>query len=133
MARIVKLAEVLPEDIAFEMPDGKQFVVPGDPPLELILTIAHLFEQAQNGAEAKADEVGLDILERLDKEVVGLLQMRDAEIKASPFGVIGVQHFVAELLQAYNFAEAEEVPPTKTTRKASRSRKSPRSNGSPSS
>jgi hypothetical protein len=114
MARIVKMEQLLPEDISFEMPDGRVYVAPGDPPLQLILKIASLFEQAQN-EDGTAEEIGIDLLRQLDEEVVGLLQMRDPTITASPFGVIGVQHFVSQLLAAYNFGvEGADGPPTKT-------------------
>ena len=129
MTRIVKLEQLLPEDIAFEMPDGAIYLAPGDPPLQLILQIAELFERAgeSDGAD---DEVGLDVLRRLDAEVLYLLRMRNPDLDQSPFGVIGVQHFVAELLKAYNFAvEGEALPPTKTrTTKGSGSK--PRSKSS---
>jgi hypothetical protein len=116
MAKIVKLAQFLPEDITFELPGGDRFVAPGDPPLDLILKIAELFERSeQAGDEDETDGVGLDILRELDAEVLKLLRMRDSMIESSPFGVIGVQHFVATLLQAYNFGQVEEEgdPPTK--------------------
>lgn len=128
MARIVKLAEILPEDIAFEMPGGQRFLFPGDPPLDLILKIASLYERAENADEESA-QVGIDVLQELDNELVALLRMRDDTITSSPFGVVAVQHVVAELLTAYNFGEAAEDvnPPNRAARRSTRS------NGSPSS
>lgn len=124
MAKIIKLGALLPEDLTFEMPGGQRFVAPGDPPLELILKIASLFERAEGSDEEEADAIGLEILRELDEEVLSLLRMRDPNIKASPFGVIGVQHFVAELLRQYNFgqeAEGEEPDPPKRAKRSKRS------------
>ncbi len=133
MARIVKLGELLPEDITFELPGGAKFVAPGDPPLELILKIAELFERAENTDGDAGDELGLDILRELDAEVLGLLRMRDSSLSGSPFGVVGVQLFVAELLKQYNFgvegADDSGDPP----KRAATRKKSPRSSGSRSS
>lgn len=137
MPRIIKLGELLPADFVVEMAGGDQFTLPGDPPLELLLKIAELFERTEN-ANGNAGEVGLEILRELDKQMLHLLQMRRPDLDASPFGVIGVQHVVAELLQAYNFAavedEAEEDPenPPSATRskRSSGSRSSSTSSGS---
>lgn len=130
MTRIVKLGELLPADFVVELPGGEQYTLPGDPPLELLLKIAELFERSEN-ANGNADEVGLEVLRSLDAEMLSLLRMRQPSLDASPFGVVGVQHVVAELLKAYDFAAVEEVeedpenPPSAT--------RSKRSSGSPSS
>jgi hypothetical protein len=107
MPKIIKLGELLPEDFIIDL-NGKQFTLPGDPPLELILKIAELFERSES-ANGNAEEVGLEVLRELDNEMLKLLQMRDEAVTESPFGVIGVQHVVASLLQAYNFAAEEEA------------------------
>ena len=131
MAKIVKLGHLLPEDIIFELPGGDQHTFPGDPPLELILKIASLFERVENTSEPE-ETVGIEILQELDAEVLKLMRMRAPETVASPFGVLGVQHVVAELLAAYNFGteggEGEENPPKPAAKK-----KSTRSSGSRSS
>jgi len=130
MARIVNMEEVLPEDIEFHLPGGQKVFAPGDPPLELILRIADLFERSQNAGEDD-EAIGLEVLNELDAQVMRLLQMRDPDLTAQPFGVVGVQHFVAECLKQYGFAEetAEDPPP----RAASSRKRSPRSSGSRSS
>lgn len=130
MTRIIKLGELLPADFVVEMSGGQQFTLPGDPPLQLILKIAELFERTEN-MNGDAGEVGLEVLQELDGQMLSLLRMRQPELTESPFGVIGVQHVVASLLQAYNFGavedgqEDEENPPSAT--------RSKRSSGSPSS
>jgi hypothetical protein len=121
MPKIVKLGALLPEDIAFEMPGGQRFVAPGDPPLDLILKIASLFERAE---EEGNEGIGIEVLRELDEEVVRLLQMRDPDLTASPFGVIGVQHFVATLLGQYGFGEAEDEEPADPPKRAKRSKPS---------
>ncbi len=129
MARIVNLGALLPEDITFVLPDGAEFTAPGDPPLHLILKIAHLWEQT--GAEEGA---ALELVQELDDEVLGLLRMRQPELQKSPFGVFGVQHFVSELLAQYNMLagdEEEEESPTKAEKP--KTKPSTRSNGSRSS
>lgn len=131
MARIVKLGELLPEDFIIELPDGEQHTLPGDPPLQLILKIAELFERSSE-AEVGDEGVGLEILRELDEQVLGLLRMREPEIESSPFGVLGVQHVVGALLHAYNFGEAEEEPSDEEDPPKPAS-KSKRSSGSPSS
>ena len=123
MARIIKLGELLPEDFTIELPGGQQYTLPGDPPLELILRIAELFERSQDGEEDEG--VGLEVLADLDAQMLKLLRMRDESVTSSPFGVLGVQHVVGALLDAYNFGEAEgsseeEDPP----KPASRSKRS---------
>lgn len=130
MPKIIKLGELLPEDFIFEMPGGQSYTMAGDPPLELILKIAELFARTEN-ANGNADEVGMEVLQELDEQMVHLLQLRDPTVTASPFGVIGVQHVVATLLQAYNFGveeapDDEEDPPKPAS-------PSKRSSGSPSS
>ena len=130
MTRIVKLGELLPADFVVELPGGEQFTLPGDPPLELLLKIAELFERSEN-ANGDGGDIGIEVLRELDDQMLSLLQMRRPDLHSSPFGVIGVQHVVAELLQAYNFAAVEEEgedpenPPSAT--------RSKRSSGSPSS
>lgn len=137
MPKIVKLGELLPADFEIELTGGERYTLPGDPPLELILKIAELFERTEN-MNGDAELVGLEVLRELDGEMVKLLRMRQPELDSSPFGVIGVQHVVATLLQAYNFAaeeepgdEDEENPPqaTRSTR-SSGSRSSSTSSGS---
>ncbi len=136
MPRVVKLGDLLPEDIEFEMPDGKKFLAPGDPPLAKIMELANLFEQSSGlgGGEAAApdsDGVELEVLERLDRMVLDILRMRDPDLAESPFGVLGIQHFVAELLKAYGFIEAaEDPPPTPAKRRPAANKRSPRSSGS---
>lgn len=133
MSRIVKMAAVLPEDIVFELPGGAKYTVPGDPPLTLILKIAALFERA---GEDQDDDgtVPLDLVKELDAEVLQLLRMRNENVEVSPFGVLGVQHFVMELLKQYQLLAGEDgdgaSPPPKKARTKGRSR---RSSGSPSS
>jgi hypothetical protein len=110
MARIVKLGELLPEDIAFEMPGGRTYLAPGDVQLSVILKIAELFERTSNANEdaEDAEAAGLEVMEELDSAVLGLFQIRDPELKASPFGPIGIQLVVKELLEQYGFS-AQEV------------------------
>lgn len=130
MAKIVKLADLLPEDIVFELPGGQRYTLPGDPPLELILRIAGLFERTQNEpgtAEGSAD-LGLDILQELDALALQLLRMCDPSVEHSPFGALGIQHVVSKLLAIYNFGAAEEPdtvdPPKPAGAKKKRSRSS---------
>ena len=130
MAKIVKLGALLPEDIVFEMPGGQRVSAPGDPPLDLILKIAELFERSENEEDPEA--FGIDVLRELDDEVLRLLRMRDPDIESSPFGVIGVQHFVAELLKQYNFGTEGADEPADPPKRAARKR-STRSSGSRSS
>jgi hypothetical protein len=125
MAKIVKLGRLLPEDITFELPGGQRHTLPGDPPLELILKIASLFERIEDAEESNEENVGIDILRELDAEVLKLMQMRDPSVVNSPCGVLGVQHVVSELLSAYNFGaeggEEETDPPKPTAKKSTRS------------
>jgi len=140
MPKIVKLAELLPEDIVFELPGGGRYTFPGDPPLQLVLKIASIFERAQvqgdGDAEAAEDGTALEMLQELDDELVTLLRMRDDSISESPFGVMGAQHVVAELLAAYNFgaedADAEDPPkaPNRASRRSSGSGRSSSSSAS---
>lgn len=136
MPRIVKLGELLPADFVIEMPGGQQFTLPGDPPLDLILKIAELFERSEN-ADQNDGEFGIEVLRELDAELLRLIQMRQPDVYSSPFGVVGVMHVVETLLQAYNFAAAEddeedpENPPQATrSRRSSGSRSSSSSSGS---
>jgi len=136
MAKIIKLAELLPADIIFELPGGSRHTFPGDPPLQLVLKIASIFERAQaqgGGDDGDSEDVtALEMLQELDDELVTLLQMRDASITESPFGVMGAQHVVAELLAAYNFGaeDAAEDPPKAPNRASRRSSGSGRSSSS---
>lgn len=123
MPKIIKLGELLPEDFVVEMPGGAKHMLPGDPPLELILKIAELFERSAS-ANGDAEAVGLEVLEELDAEMLKLLRLRNPEIDSSPFGVIGVQHVVATLLQAYNFGVEEEPGEDEDPPKATRSKRS---------
>jgi hypothetical protein len=133
MPRIIKLGELLPADFVVELSDGgEQFTLPGDPPLELILKIAELFERTEN-VNGDAGEVGIEMLRELDAEMLSLLRMRQPELTASPFGVIGVQHVVASLLQAYNFGTAEEEEGEEDPQNPPAATRSKRSSGSPSS
>jgi len=131
MPKIIKLGELLPADFVIELSQGQRYTLPGDPPLALILKIAELFERTEN-MNGDSGEVGLEVLRELDSQMLNLLRMRDPDLTESPFGVLGVQHVVATLLQAYNFAaepepgeDDEEDPPAAT--------RSKRSSGSPSS
>lgn len=127
MAKIVKLDELLPEDIVFELPGGSQYTFPGDPPLALVLKIASLFERAEGSDD---ESVGIETLAELDAEILGLLRMRNPELEQSPFGVQGVTHVVARLLDAYNFAAQDGVeadPPKAPPRRSKRSSGSGRS------
>jgi hypothetical protein len=133
MPKIVKLGELLPADFVIELSEGERYTLPGDPPLELILTLASLFERTENMNGADENEVGLEVLREINAEMLTLLQMRQPELTSSPFGVIGVQHVVAQLLQAYNFGTAsdeEDEDGEENPQPASRSK---RSSGSPSS
>ncbi len=111
MPRIVQMAAFIPEDIEFVLPDGSKVVAPGDPPVELILRMIDRFERGQNDSE---EEAGLAVMRELDQLVLELLQMRDPELQRSPFGIAGLNHFVLELLAAYNFMATglEESPTT---------------------
>lgn len=136
MPRIVKLGELLPADFVIELSEGVQYTMPGDPPLELILKIAELFERTEN-ANGDAGEVGLEVLRELDGQMLSLLRMRQPDLEASPFGVLGVQHVVASLLSAYNFGAVEEEeedpenpPPATRSKRSSGSRSSSTSSGS---
>lgn len=131
MPKIVKLGELLPEDFVIELAEGKRYTLPGDPPLELILQIAELFERTEN-ADGAQEEIGLEIMRELDATMLRLLQMRDATLERSPFGVNGVQQVVAVLLQAYNFA-AQEEPAADDEADPPTGDQSKRSSGSPSS
>jgi hypothetical protein len=134
MPKIVKLGELLPEDFVVELPGGTRHTLPGDPPLELILKIGELFERSES-ANGDADAVGLEVLRELDYEMLKLLRLRDPNLESSPFGVIGVQHVVAALLQAYNFGAEEEAegedgedpPPATRSTRSSGSRSSSKS------
>lgn len=136
MPRIINLGELLPADFIVAI-HGQRYTLPGDPPLELILKIAELFERSEN-ANGNSDEVGLEVLRELDAQMLGLLRMRQPDLEASPFGVIGVQHVVAAMLRAYNFGAVEEEPedgesdPPAATRskRSSGSRSSSTSSGS---
>ena len=130
MARIVKLAKLLPEDIAIELPGGTTYLFPGDPPLRLIFKIASLFERSQADEEGSEEGVALEVLQALDDQILHLLQMRDPAIDESPFGVIGAQHVVAELLKAYNFGVEAEADPTPRKPARAKSRRSTGSQGS---
>jgi len=129
MAKIVKLDDLLPEDIIFELPGGARYTFPGDPPLALVLKIASLFERAEASDDQQG--VGLETLQELDAEILGLLRMRDPDIERSPFGVIGVQHVVGRLLDAYHFGveetDDEADPPAAQPRRSKRSSGSGRS------
>jgi len=138
MPRIIKIGELLPADFVVELSEGEQYTLPGDPPLELLLKIAELFERTEN-ANGNADEVGLEMLRELDAEILGLLRMRQPDLASSPFGVIGVQQVVAALLQAYDFAaveaegeeeDPENPPPATRSKRSSGSPSSSRSSGS---
>lgn len=122
MAKIVKLAEILPPDIVFELPGGARYTFPSDPPLGLFLKIASLFERAEGAPDEEG--VGLETLAELDAEILGLLRMRDPSIEQSPFGVLGVQHVVARLLAIYNpdadVEEGTDADPLKAPRPRSK-------------
>lgn len=134
MPRIIKLGELLPADFVIELSEGVQYTLPGDPPLELILKIAELFERTEN-MNGDAGEVGLEVLRELDAQMLNLLRMRQPALEASPFGVLGVQHVVASLLSAYNFGSLEEEedpenpPPATRSKRSSGSRSSSTSSG----
>lgn len=104
MAKIVKLNEFLGEDVIFELPGGSQYTFPGDPPLELVIKIAALFERTEGSSDTD-EGVALDVLKELDTEILGLLRMRDSSIEQSPFGVRGAIQVVTHLLAAYSFGE----------------------------
>jgi hypothetical protein len=123
MPKIIKLGELLPADFVVELPGGAQYSLPGDPPLELILKIGELFERSGD-ANGDAEAVGLEVLRELDAEILRLLQMRQPEMESSPFGVLGVQHVVASLLQAYNFGAEEEPDDDEDPPRATRSKRS---------
>jgi len=150
MARIVNMGPVLPEDIDFRFPDGKggttSYIVPGDPPMDLILKIAHLNDAAEGvelpvGAKAltKAqkeealDRLMIEKLDELDAEVLHLLRIRQPDLDRSPFGPVAVQHFVAVLLEQFKelAGEADEdEDPTKAKGKAAPKPRPTRSSGS---
>ena len=134
MAKIIKLGELLPADIIFELPGGGRYTFPGDPPLQLVLQIASLFERAQAQGDGDTEDVtALEMLQELDDQLLTLLRMRNEEITESPFGVLGAQHVVAELLAAYNFGAEDgdaEDPPKAPNRASRRSSGSGRSSSS---
>lgn len=145
MARIVKLGQLLPEDIEFQMADGSKILAPGDPPIHQMMELVDVFEklektnlESENGSEP-GTEVGLTILRELDAKVLDLLRLRNPELEQSPFGVYGVQHFVVELLAAYNISagidpdEPNPTPASTEKKKKTTTPKSRQSSGSPSS
>ena len=132
MARIVKLKPIVPEDFIIEQPDGTQHLIAGDAPTELIVRIASLMDEKQD--REMTDEDGVEIMDMINDEVVQLLRLRDPEIERNPFGPVGTQVLIAEIVSQWmQMAGVEADPPPKkpTAKKRSASRKtSPRSSGS---
>lgn len=137
MARIVNIGAVLPEDIQFVLPDGRKYVVPGDVQLDVMLNIARLCDEAQAQAEDAENNEGreaayVSALERLDEEIVGLLQVRNPDVTRNPFGLLGTVEFIEALFREYGTMAGED--PTKgATETKPPAKRSKRSNGSPSS
>jgi len=137
VTRIVNISPLLPEDVEFKFASGESYVVPGDPPLDLLLRIVDMRESAKtvqvDGTEEEVTEVGVQVLRDLNAEVLKLLQIRQPDLESSPLGIFGVQAFVGELLSAYNIMAGEEpneLDPTKQPRQPRDHEKSTRSSGS---
>jgi hypothetical protein len=113
MARIVKLSQLLPEDVVFELPDGSRVKAPGDAPLSLVLRIATLFQRVQDEQEGTGS-VSLDALQELDSAVLELLRLRQPDLERSPFGVLGVCAFVGELLGTYETQASVDPTPARS-------------------
>lgn len=137
MTRIVNISPLLPEDVEFKFASGESYVVPGDPPLDLLLRIVDMRESAKSvsveGMEEEATEIGVQVLRDLNAEILKLLQIRQPALESSPLGIFGVQAFVGELLSAYNIMAGEDPnapDPTKPQKRPQDHAKSTRSSGS---
>jgi len=105
MARkTIRLDELLPPDIVIEQ-DGHTYVIPGDPPLQLILDLADTFEHATN------DGIGLDSLTALNAQIVKLLQERDPSITESPFGVTATRQVLEAVFGGIGFEIKDTAKP----------------------
>lgn len=119
MAKVINLGGLVPEDVVFDLGHGRSYSVPGDLPLERILTLARIVQEADEAGST--DEQGMDMLERLNHEALSILRIRQPDLEESPFGVIGVQHFVAALMDELHRLAGEEPgsdedPPKATTK-----------------
>jgi hypothetical protein len=140
MARIIELDALVPDDVVFQL-NGKKYAVPGDPDVEMILRLIKLSARVGDAdntvakagtpaAMAKAQKTQEDAATELRDELLGLFQVRQPDMERLPFGMIALQHVLAELFREVGLVSDEEVP-TKATRKNSAgSRKSKRSSGS---
>lgn len=153
MAKIVNMARVVKEQVAFDMGDGCIFLVDDKLPVEQWLTLAHLEQRMLdcmadvNGGAAldendpehlgTAQEI-LAILEDLCAEILAILQVHHPELERCPFDEDQVIVFMNEMRT--HFAQKigpdptqpspETVGKTPTDNRAAR-RRSTRSSGSP--
>lgn len=151
MAKIVNMARVVREQVAFDMGDGRIFLVDDKLPVEQWLTLANLEQRmlecmADLGGNVPEDgEEHLDtaqeilaILEDLCAEILVILQVNNPELDRCPFDEDQVILFMNEM--RLHFAQKigpDPTPPsptpagTKTAPNRATRRKSTRSSGSP--
>jgi hypothetical protein len=144
-SEIVDLDKILPQDIEFVF-DGEKFCLSGkNIRFEQALLLGRLMTEL-GAAEAKVQDIDKpatrkdwDEVERVTKEVEAILlelfQVRHPDLERLPFGAQAFSHVLARVLVAINYAAAVEdaAAANPPSNRATRRKKSPRSNSSRSS
>jgi len=133
MPRIVKLDEILGEDITFDS-RGKQYVFPADISTGLLWKLADLYEklmpleaaieQKQAAGEPADDEIKTYrlLISETEQALLEGFKERDSSLESLPFGVGGFQLVLATVLVQLGF-----LPDPANPRKGSEKMAIPRS------
>jgi len=140
MAKLIRLNEVLPQDLEVEIEvAGKlqRFVLPGDLTTVQIFGLIELFQEALKAEEVEdtaAQIVAMrDAAAKLDTYLLDLFKERQPDMERLPFGRVGSRALVAEILTNFGFSmlgpDTPDDEPDPTPGKP-KPKRSPRSTGS---
>lgn len=141
---IVDLDELVPDDIEFRYRD-KSYLLPGDPPNEVVLALVKhyermlsdvIFDEEGTSDDRTKDEIEAEVeaaIEATKAVLLGLFQLNDPELTEWPFGMYSTQHVARHvllqlgILRLVDEKDGDGDPPTIPTPKKPPARRRARS------
>lgn len=105
---IIDVDELLPGDVAFVV-GGVEYLVPGDPPLPMVLGLIETFQEMQaiDGTDAATPDRVAELTGRLHEQVTEVFRIRDPQVELQ-VGMRGLVAIVAAILDRMGADVLEE-------------------------
>jgi hypothetical protein len=112
--QIRDLRALVPEDVVFQFPNGT-YAIPGDLDVETTFELLALLQELGEADTAEGNgsqdlEKIRAVSQKLSAMLLRLFQIRQPELEALPFGLVGLRLVTAEILKTIGLlVETEEV------------------------